>query len=181
MPTPRSRIQSEIRQSRPFPNRGQECLVGLLRTADVVRKRLAGIVGARGVTLQQYNVLRILRGAGAGGLPTLEIAARMIERAPGVTRLLDRLERQDLVRRVRCREDRRQVLCTISAKGRARLAELDAPVARADDTSLGALRPSEVATLIRLLDAVRTPRRKTWSGGISGSKKPASVTTPAGK
>jgi DNA-binding MarR family transcriptional regulator len=178
MPRESSRIQSEIRQSRPFPTREQECVVGLLRTADVVRRRLASIVGARGVTLQQYNVLRILRGAGTEGLPTLEIAARMIEQTPGVTRLLDRLERQDLVRRVRCRQDRRQVLCTISAKGRACLAELDAPVAQADDTSLGALASSQVATLIRLLDAVRTARRKASSGGIAGSKKPASLSTP---
>ena len=176
MPRTTSRIQSEIRQSRPFPTREQECVVGLLRTADVVRRRLAGIVGAQGVTLQQYNVLRILRGAGTEGLPTLEIAARMIEQAPGVTRLLDRLERQDLVRRVRCRQDRRQVLCTISAKGRVFLADLDAPVAQADDTSLGALPSSQVATLIRLLDAVRTPRRKTPSGAKVAS--PASAPLP---
>ena len=130
----------------------------------MVRRRLAGIVGAQGVTLQQYNVLRILRGAGTEGLPTLEIAARMIEQAPGVTRLLDRLERQDLVRRMRCREDRRQVLCTISARGRACLADLDGPLAQANDTSLGALAGAEVATLIRLLDAVRAPRRKSSSG-----------------
>jgi len=178
MPRATSRLQSEIRQSRPFATREQECLVGLLRTADVVRRRLAAIVEARGVTLQQYNVLRILRGAGAQGLPTLEIAARMIEQAPGVTRLLDRLERQDLVRRMRCREDRRQVLCTISAKGRTRLAELDAPVAQADDTSLGTLPSSEVATLIRLLDAVRTPRRKSPSGVKAGTPTPASAPPP---
>jgi DNA-binding MarR family transcriptional regulator len=159
MPRRRSRIQAEIRQSRPFPTREQECVVGLLRTADVVRRRLAAVVAAQGVTLQQYNVLRILRGAGAEGLPTLDIAARMIEQAPGVTRLLDRLERQGLVRRVRCREDRRQVLCTISPRGRACLADLDGPVA--DDASLGALPRGEVATLVRLLDAVRARERQT--------------------
>jgi hypothetical protein len=59
-----------------------------------VTRRLAGVVEPHGVTLQQYNVLRILRGAGEGGLPTLEIAQRMIEHAPGITRLLDRLERK---------------------------------------------------------------------------------------
>jgi DNA-binding MarR family transcriptional regulator len=176
MPRRHSRIQAEIRQLRPFPTREQECLVGLLRTADVVRRRLAAIVGAKGVTLQQYNVLRILRGAGTKGLPTLEIAARMIEEAPGVTRLLDRLERQDLVRRVRCREDRRRVLCTISAKGRACLADLDRPVA--DNTSLGALHGSEVATLVRLLDAVRAQRRKSSSGSKAGASTPAPATTP---
>jgi DNA-binding MarR family transcriptional regulator len=155
MATARSRIQREIRQSRPFPSREQECVVALLRTADVVRRRLTEVVETRGVTLQQYNVLRILRGAGEAGLPTLEIATRMIEQAPGVTRLLDRLERQRLVQRQRCRDDRRQVLCRITPQGRERLAALDSPVALADDTSLGALRKGELATLIRLLDAVR--------------------------
>jgi DNA-binding MarR family transcriptional regulator len=174
----RSRIQSEIRQSRPFPTREQECVVGLLRTADVVRRRLSGIVGTGGVTLQQYNVLRILRGAGAEGLPTLEIAARMIEQAPGVTRLLDRLERQELVRRVRCRDDRRQVLCTISARGRACLAALDAPVAQAGDFTLGALPRGEVATLVRLLDAVRAPRGRRSSRSNAGRPNPASETAP---
>lgn len=155
MPQPRSRIQKEIRQSRPFPSPEQECVVALLRTADVVRRRLAEVVETRGVTLQQYNVLRILRGAGEAGLPTLEIASRMIEQAPGVTRLLDRLERQGLVRRKRCKDDRRQVLCTISPRGLERLASLDTPVARADATSLGALGKGEIAPLLRLLDALR--------------------------
>ena len=100
-------------------------------------------------------MLRILRGAGPEGLPTLEIAARMIEHSPGVTRLLDRLEARKLVRRVRCPEDRRQVLCHATEAALRLLAGLDAPVADAGRRVLAALDPSRTAELIRLLDAVR--------------------------
>ena len=104
-----SQLQREIRQGKPFRSRGQEVVVALLRTADLVRRAVSQAVETHDITLQQYNVLRILRGAGDKGLPTLEIADRMIEHAPGVTRLLDRLEAKGLVRRERCREDRRQI------------------------------------------------------------------------
>jgi DNA-binding MarR family transcriptional regulator len=151
----RSRIQEEIAQSRPFHTPEQECLVGLLRTADVVRRRLARVIAPRGITLQQYNVLRILRGAGEEGLPTLEIAERMIEQAPGVTRLLDRLVGKQLVQRGRTRSDQRCVVCRITSRGLALLDELDAPMDAADGASLGALGRERVTRLIRLLDAVR--------------------------
>jgi MarR family transcriptional regulator, organic hydroperoxide resistance regulator len=151
----RSRLQQELRQSRPFRTPEQECLVGLLRTTDLVRRALARVVEPHGLTLQQYNVLRILRGAGPGGLPTLEIAERMIEQAPGVTRLLDRLDRKRLAVRDRCRSDRRQVLCRLTPAGARLLAAIDEPILAADRTCLGGLAARDVARLIRLLDAVR--------------------------
>ena len=117
MPRATSRIRSEIKQGKPFRSPRQEAAIALLRTADVVRRRIARVVEPHGVTLQQYNVLRILAGAGGEGMPTLEIAARMIERAPGITRLLDRLEGKRLIRRERCPSDRRQVLCWIGESG----------------------------------------------------------------
>ncbi len=150
-----SRLQSEIRQTRPFPSARAEALVGLLRTTDVVRRQLAAVVEPHGITLQQYNVLRILRGAGSEGLPTLEIAARMIEVAPGVTRLLDRLEHKRLVRRQRCPQDRRQVLCWITPAGLELLGRLDAPVAAADEHTLGGLTPERIGLLVGLLDDLR--------------------------
>ena len=87
-----SALQREIRQRRPFQSAGHEAVLGLLRTADLVRRLGTALVEPYGITLQQFNVLRILRGAGGDGLPTLEVASRMIEQTPGVTRLLDRLE-----------------------------------------------------------------------------------------
>jgi DNA-binding MarR family transcriptional regulator len=148
-------IRHEIQQSRPFTSAADEAVVTLLATADRVRTALAQVVGAHGITLQQYNVLRILRGAGPEGLPTLQIAARMIEDSPGVTRLLDRLEARKLVRRVRCPEDRRQVRCHAAEAAKHMLAGLDAPVADAGRRALAPLDPSRTAELIRLLDAVR--------------------------
>src|SRR5512141_2516102 len=149
-------IRVEIKQGRPFAGPAEELVVTLLRTADHVRGALSSVVEPRGATLQQYNVLRILRGAGADGLPTLEIAARMIEASPGITRLLDRLEAKGLVRRKRCPADRRQVLCYASERALALLSGLDEPMAAAAQRALGRLDERRTRELVRLLDAVRS-------------------------
>jgi DNA-binding MarR family transcriptional regulator len=150
-----SALQREIRQRKPFRSPAHEALVGLLRTTDRVRRALAGVVEPRGVTLQQYNVLRILRGARPAGLPTLEIAARMVEHAPGITRLLDRLEAKTLVRRQRRADDRRQVMCRITPAGLRLLAGLDPGLQRADESALGTLSRRDLRRLIALLDRIR--------------------------
>jgi DNA-binding MarR family transcriptional regulator len=164
-----SAIQHEIRQRRPFRSRTQEGLVALLRTVDVLKRRLGDVVEHEGITLQQYNVLRILRGAGDDGLPTLEIADRMVEQAPGITRLLDRLERKGMVRRKRCPRDRRQVLCWIAAPGLKLLQSLDEPMATADQRALGVLAERELDQLIALLDRVRA----ATPGPAAGAASPA--------
>jgi DNA-binding MarR family transcriptional regulator len=156
-------MQREIRQTKPFATPEQEGALGLLRTADVLRRHLSSLVAPHGITPQQYNVLRILRGAGAAGLPTLDVAARMIEQAPGITRLMDRLEAKGLVRRERCPTDRRQVLAYITPRGRSLLAGLDSAVERADSAALGGLRRRDVLALIRLLDAVRAGHARSQS------------------
>ena len=150
-----SAVQREIQQRRPFRSRTQEGVVALLRTADVLRRALARVVEPHGITLQQYNVLRILRGAGAEGLPTLEVGVRMIEETPGVTRLLDRLEKKALVRRKRCPQDRRQVLCFATPSALRLLDALEDSVSEADRRALAMLEPAELQALIVLLDRVR--------------------------
>jgi DNA-binding MarR family transcriptional regulator len=150
-----SALQREIRQGRPFPSPQAEAVVGLMRTADVVKRGLARVVEPAGITLQQYNVLRILRGAGPDGLPTLDIAQRMIEQAPGITRLMDRLEAKDLVRRRRCPSDRRQVLCWITAAGERLLIALDGPMAAAGRDALRGVERRELDLLLRSLEAIR--------------------------
>lgn len=155
MSTPESAIQREIHQSKPFRTRSQEGVVALLRTADVVRRYIGRVLEPFGVTTQQFNVLRILRGAGPKGLPTLAIGERMIEEAPGITRLLDRLEAKSLVRRERCPEDRRQVLCYATSTALELLGRLDGAMDDADEQGLGALSDADKAEMIRLLDAVR--------------------------
>lgn len=149
-------IRAAIQQTRPFRSRRQEAVVGLLLAAESVRWPLQDLLsGHEQLTLQQYNVLRILRGAGPDGLPTLEIGARMIERTPGVTRLLDRMEHKGLVVRERSAEDRRQVICRITDSGTAMLKKLDRPIDALDDEVLAVLSDAEVDDLIRLLNKVR--------------------------
>lgn len=150
-----SPLQKEIRQSKPFRSRGQEVVVALIRTADLVRRVVGRVLEPYDITVQQYNVLRILRGAGEQGLPTLEIGERMVEHAPGVTRLLDRLEVKGLVRRQRCPEDRRQVLCWLTSAGTELVERLDEPVDSADAEAVAMLSPDEQERLLRLLDTIR--------------------------
>ena len=150
-----SPLQKEIRQSKPFRSRGQEVVVALIRTADLVRRVVGRVLEPYDITVQQYNVLRILRGAGEQGLPTLEIGERMVEHAPGVTRLLDRLEVKGLVRRQRCPEDRRQVLCWLTPAGTELVERLDEPVDSADAEAVSMLSPDEQEKLLRLLDTIR--------------------------
>jgi DNA-binding MarR family transcriptional regulator len=150
-----SRLQQEIKQTRPFRSSSHEAMVGLFRTTDELRRRASAVIEPKGITLQQYNVLRILRGASPDGLPTLEIATRMIEQAPGITRLLDRLEGKKLVHRERCPSDRRQVTCRITDKGLSLLGGLDEGVDRSESQLLGGLSPGEQRQLIELLDRIR--------------------------
>src|SRR5881227_1006258 len=138
-----------------FRSREQQATLGLLRTADAVKRSLAQVIEPHGITPQQYNVLRILRGAGSDGLPTLSIGERMIEQTPGVTRLVDRLERKGLVARNPCATDRRRVFCSITPRGLDLLKELDDPVNRWDAQAVAVLVPSDLDSLINLLDRVR--------------------------
>jgi DNA-binding MarR family transcriptional regulator len=153
-------VAQEIKQRKAFPSKGQEAAVTLLRTADVLRRHIGAAIEQQGITAQQYNVLRILRGAGADGLPTLEIAARMIEQTPGITRLIDRLENKKLVERERRADDRRCVDCRITAAGLALLARLDAPVRTAADQAFHVVNKLELAQLVTSLDRLRESLRQ---------------------
>src|SRR6266550_65319 len=152
-------VLDEIKQQKPFPSKEQEAAVTLLRTADVIRRHLGAVISRRGITLQQYNVLRILRGAGGEGLPTLEIAARMIEAAPGITRLLERLEKKKLVSRTRRHDDLRCVDCHITPAGKTLLAALDAPVLAAAVEAFHDVNKMELGQLVQALDHVRQSLR----------------------
>ena len=111
--------------------------VALLKAADRVKAHVERIFIPYDITGQQYNVLRILRGAEPTGLPTLEVAERMLEQTPGITRMIDRLEAKKLVQRTHCRSDRRVIYCRITKKGLNLLAELDSPVDETNDVFRG--------------------------------------------
>ena len=110
------RLQQELKQRKPFQSVAQEALLGLMRTTDLMRRQVAAFVEPHGITLQQYNVLRILRGGGTDGVPTLEVAERMVEQTPGITRLLDRLEAKGFV----SGSGVRRIAASISAGSRPR-------------------------------------------------------------
>jgi DNA-binding MarR family transcriptional regulator len=152
-----SLLQRELRQTKPFSSPAQEAILSILRTADVLRARAAEAIEPHGITLQQYNVLRILRGAEPVGLPTLEVAERMIEKAPGITRLLDRLERKHLVLRTRSRDDRRQVFCRITDGGLRLLNDLEQPLQALHNAIDERLAAAGQQQLIHLLDILREP------------------------
>jgi DNA-binding MarR family transcriptional regulator len=149
------RIRREIRQGKPFQSEAQEAVLSLVRTVDVLKVFIGELVGSHGITPQQYNVLRILRGAGETGLPTLEIRQRMVERSPGITGLLDRLEGKGFITRARG-TDRRQVCCRITAEARTLLSSIEGPIAAAENAALAKLEPEELTQLIELLDRIRT-------------------------
>lgn len=146
-------VRERIRQRR-FESPAQEAVVSLLVAAGHVEQRLGEVLEPYGITHEQYNVLRILRGAGEGGLPRCDIAARLVNRAPDVTRLLDRLERRRLIERVRGVEDRRQSLSRLTPEGHAILAETDPAIAAVARTLTAPLGPGGREELARLLDAL---------------------------
>ena len=151
----KARLNGEARQKHPVHSRQLDAAVSILQAANYVDRSCSPVFDQHGITSQQFNVLRILQGAGMEGLPTLDIAERMIEQAPGITRLLDRLERKKLVRRERPPDNRRQVLCYITKPGLDLLQELDTPFRNRVNQALNRLDESELEELIRLLTVVR--------------------------
>jgi DNA-binding MarR family transcriptional regulator len=150
-----SAVQSEIGQRKPFRSAAQEATIALLRTASVVSRALERVVEPYGVSLAQYNALRIIHGAGSGGIPTLAIRERMIEEGTTITRLLDKLERGDLIRRERSLPDRRQVICYTTDAGARLLAELNPKVDASDEAAVAALDGESLLRFVDMLDAVR--------------------------
>lgn len=135
-------------------------VVAVLRAAGRLRRVFEALCQAHGLTLQQFNVLRILRGAeqaGEGHLPTMTVGERMIEPEPGITRLMGRLEAKGLVQRVRCSSDARCVRCALTPAGHAVLGALDGSIDRLDREALGPLSDDEAQTLVRLLNGACAP------------------------
>jgi DNA-binding MarR family transcriptional regulator len=151
----RRSVQADIKQARPFSSKAQEATIALLRTASVVGRTFTRVLEPYELSFAQYNALRIIRGAGAGGIPTLAIRERMIEEGTTITRLLDKLETAGLIRRERSFPDRRQVLCFATAEGKRLLEQIDPLVDAADEEAMAALSDAQVEQLAELLDIVR--------------------------
>ena len=127
----------------------------LMRTTDMLSRGLASLLKTESLSANQYNVLRILRGS-PGGLPCGEIASRMITRDPDITRLLDRLEKRNLISRCRETQDRRMVMARITPDGLKLLARLDEPVVEAHRRQLSHLGRERLRVLAELLHAARS-------------------------
>jgi DNA-binding MarR family transcriptional regulator len=150
-----SKLLDEIRQTRPFASRQQEVYLAILRTAAVLEHATVEMLRPHGVTPTQYNVLRILRGAGKGGLCRNAVRDRMVANVPDATRLLDRMEASGLIERQRDEQDRRFVTARITAEGLRLLDVLDEPMQALHRQQLGPLEPDEVDALITLLERIR--------------------------
>ena len=148
-------VRGEIRQRKPFRSRRQEAAIALLRTASVVRRNIARVIEPHGLSLAQYNAMRIVRGAGTGGIATLAIRDRMIEEGTTITRLLDRLEEAGWIRRERAMPDRRQVVCYATETGRKLLDKLDPVVDAADEATMASLSQRDLDQFVQFLDEVR--------------------------
>jgi len=137
------------------PSLEEKTYLEILRTSDLLSRSLAGILKDTDLSSTQYNVLRILRGAG-GPLPCGEIANRMITRDPDITRLLDRLDARGLVARERDTADRRTVLARITPEGLRLLGRLDEPIQEAHRRQLGHLGRERLLQLTELLELARS-------------------------
>lgn len=150
-----SRLQEEIKQSKPFPNLRTEALVSIIRTAAVINHLLNEVLKPFGITMTQYNVLRILRGAEEQGLCGREIGDRLVSPVPDVTRLLDRMEEMKLLTRQRSLVDRRYVSTHLSDAGRALLVEVDPRLESVANMRFNHLDAESLKALIATLEALR--------------------------
>jgi DNA-binding MarR family transcriptional regulator len=148
-------LQRDLKQRRPFASREEEAYLNLVRTTDLLTREVAAVLKPHQLSEAQYNVLRVLRGAGPDGYACSEVGHRLVTRDPDVTRLLDRLEARALIVRAREHADRRVVTTRITAAGLALLEALDAPVRQAVDRMLDHMNAGQLTTLIEMLELAR--------------------------
>ena len=152
MPT----LREELRQKKPFGSLWQEAFLNVARTEAVLSAGIERVLAPHGLSLTQYNVLRVLRGAETGGLCRNEVRDRLVSRMPDVTRLLDRMEAAELVHRVRSSEDRRVVNTTLTKRGRELVDSLDDAVAAEHERQLGHMTDGQLRKLVELLSLARS-------------------------
>lgn len=147
-------LRDELKKKRAFDSVEQEAMLSILRTSDLLENRLARLLREHDLTPSQYNVLRILRGEGAP-MPCLEVAARMIQVAPAITRVVDQLLARELIQKTQSNEDRRVFLVQLTASGNALLRTLDKPILQLHTTLLGNVSPANLKELIGSLALIR--------------------------
>lgn len=149
------KLREELKQGKPFTSREEEVYLNILRTAELLSWKIVETLKRVDLTPTQYNVLRILRGAGHTGASCSEISERMVTKDSDITRLLDRLETRGLISREREAKDRRRISVRITPNGLRLLSELDDPVQKCHCHQLGHLGDKQLASLSKLLEMVR--------------------------
>jgi MarR family transcriptional regulator, organic hydroperoxide resistance regulator len=149
------KILKELQQTKPFRHVEEEVFLNIQRTADAMMQEVTDVLRPFGLSPTQYNVLRILRGAGDSGVTCKDIGARMLTRDPDITRLLDRLERRNLVTRNRAKEDRRFVAIRITDEGLDLLKNLDEPVAVKQIAMMRHMDEQQLGETIEMLEKIR--------------------------
>jgi DNA-binding MarR family transcriptional regulator len=147
----------ESRPGAAFDSLEQEVFLNLWRTFDRLRMLEDEMFAGFDLTAQQYNVLRLLQGAGERGMATLKLAGRLVSRAPDITRMLDKLERRGLIERTRPPDNRRTVRVGLTPGGQKLMGEISAPLADCHSRQLGHLSVGQLRALVQLLQAARAP------------------------
>jgi DNA-binding MarR family transcriptional regulator len=150
------RLAKEIRQSRPFASLEEEAFLNLARTFEVLQQRVSDALKPYQLTATQYNVLRILRGAGPEGMTCSQAGEKMVNHDPDMTRLLDRLEGRKLIERARSREDRRIVITRITKTGLGLVDSLDEPMKNLHKRQAGHIGKERLQQLIDTLESLRS-------------------------
>ena len=153
--TKKSPLAVALKQSRPFVSLQQEAFLSILRTASELSHASDKFLREFGISQPQYNVLRILRGAGAEGLCRNEISARMVTATPDMSRLLDRMERSGWITRERDENDRRQVSTFITDSGRKLLTLMESPITQQTHRLLEGVKSSDLKMLLDVLAQIR--------------------------
>ena len=148
-------LVNDLQQAKPFRHLEEELFLNIQRTADAMLQEMLDVLRPFGLSPTQYNVLRILRSAGDSGVTCKDIGARMIARDPDITRLLDRLERRNLLTRNRAKEDRRFVAIRITSEGLDLLRELDAPIERKQLALMQHMGKEQLHSTVELLEQLR--------------------------
>ena len=151
------KLKDEIKQGKPFESLEAEVFLNLMRTTDALSRGGEEILKLVGLSPNQYNVLRILRGAGEQGLCCREVAERMVTRDPDITRLVDRLERRSMLTRSRDSKDRRIITVRITPDGLKTLKDLDGPMEEYNRNRLSHMDEADLRKLSDLLEAAREP------------------------
>ena len=147
-------LQQELKKRQPFASMEQEAMLALMRTSDLLENRMARLLRGYGLTMSQYNVLRILRGEGKP-MPCLDVAARMIQVVPAITRVVDQLLKLDYISKVQSTNDKRIFLIQLQPSGKKILAQMDQPVLELHASLFSGVGEKDQKTLIRILQSVR--------------------------